>query len=118
MLKIVMLAVGLILLTVGLNAQDQHSGQKQPGPPAKTSVQGCLQGADGNYMLISDSGADYQLFGHIPKLSTYLGHEVKITGSTAGGGSSSSELSPNSIQVLKVVEVKYISDTCSKGTSG
>jgi hypothetical protein len=116
--KMLMLTVSLMLLTAGLNAQGQTSGQKQVAPPGKISVQGCLQGRDGNYALISDSGTTYHLFGKIPNLSVYLGHEVRITGSSAGGGASSSEMSPTSVQVLKVGNVQYISETCGEGTSG
>jgi hypothetical protein len=116
MTKTLMLALALVLLTGGLSGQDQTPGQKHPGPPAKTSVQGCLIGADGSYALISDSGTTYQLSGRIPDVSKYFGHEVQITGSTAGGGSPSSESSPTSLQILKVAEVKYISESCSKGT--
>jgi hypothetical protein len=115
-IKILMLAIGFILLTVGLNAQNQPSAQHLPGPPAKTSVQGCVMGSDGNYMLISDTGTDYQLFGHHAELIPFLGHEVQITGSTAGGGSSSTEMSSTSIQVLKVSKVKYISEACGRGS--
>jgi hypothetical protein len=101
-------------------AQEQStttaSGQSSNGASGQTTVQGCLQASNGTYTLTSDSGTTYQLQGDTSKLSKHNGHEMQITGSTAGTGSASSEMSQNSPQTLTVVSFKHISKTCKKGT--
>ena len=85
-----------------------------PLPRLNASVQGCLSGSDGNYMLTDDNGATYRLAGDTAKLSEHVGHEVKIIGTTSAGsasGSSGSMGNNNSSQTLQVSSVKHISKT-------
>ena len=82
------------------------------------TVQGCLSGSDGNYMLTDKSGTTYQLSGDTAKLSEHVGHEIKVTGSK-----SASSMSPSgggtetgaSKQTLQVSSFKHVAKTCSSG---
>ncbi len=60
-----------------------------------TSIEGCLGGSAGNWTLTDQSGKTWQLAGDTAKLSDHVGHQVRITGSEAGGAASSSS-SPSS----------------------
>jgi hypothetical protein len=105
------------------NPNDMGSGQTEMAPTSSgnTSVQGCLGGSDGNYTLTDKDGNSYRLTGDTAKLSEHVGHEVKITGSTAssaaaGNGSGTDTMggSPGS-KSLQVSSVKHISKTCQSG---
>ena len=123
MTKTLMLAMALLMSAAWLTAQESsQTGSAQTGGAGsgQTTVQGCLQGSSGSYTLTSDSGTAYQLQGDSAKLSKHVGHEVQITGSTSGTGSSSGAMSANagtstggSQQTLTVSDVKHISKTCS-----
>ena len=123
MTKTLMLAMALLMSAAWLTAQESsQTGSAQTGGAGtgQTTVQGCLQGSSGSYTLTSDSGTAYQLQGDSAKLSKHVGHEVQITGSTYGTGSSSCAMSANagastggSQQTLTVSDVKHISKTCS-----
>jgi hypothetical protein len=66
-------------------------GSNQPGTSAgETSVEGCLQGSNGNFALSDKSGTPYQVSGDTSKLSKHVGHEVQITGSTSASSAASS----------------------------
>jgi hypothetical protein len=88
------------------------------------TVQGCLSGSDGNFMLTDQSGATYRLTGDTSKLSEHVGHEVKITGSTSAGSAASGS-SPSSSagstsgasgsQELQVSSVKHVAKSCTSG---
>jgi hypothetical protein len=83
-----------------------------------TTVQGCLSGSDGNYMLTDKNGKSYELAGDTAKLAEHVGHEIKVTGSM-----SASSMSPSgggtetdaSKQTLQVSSFKHVSKTCSSG---
>ena len=55
-----------------------------------TSIEGCLGGSAGNWTLTDQSGKTWQLAGDTSKLSDHVGHQVRITGSEAGGAASAS----------------------------
>lgn len=55
-----------------------------------TSIEGCLGGSAGNWTLTDQSGKTWQLAGDTSKLSDHVGHQVRITGSEAGGSASTS----------------------------
>jgi hypothetical protein len=113
------------------NPNDMGSGQTgsnhemSPTSSGDTSVQGCLSGSDGNYTLTDKNGNSYRLTGDTAKLSEHIGHEVKITGSTAssnaaaGNGSGTDTMggSPGS-KSLQVSSVKHVSKTCPSGGGG
>ena len=155
MSKVFMFAVALLCCTAWLQAQNQYPqnppSSTQPGsspteqnPPSasspsgsasnqtgtsssQTSIEGCLQGSNGNFTLTDNSGTTYQLQGDASKLSKHVGQEVQITGSAAGSGaagsaptsgsspaSSATGTSQASSQPTFTVEkLKHKSDTCT-----
>ena len=116
MSKTLVLALTLLCSAAWLQAQDQNSQNAPDGsPPAasQTSVQGCLQGSDGNFTLTADSGTTYSLQGDTSKLGNHVGHEVLITGTTADASSSSSNASQPTLTVEKF---RHISKTCKSMT--
>jgi len=85
---------------------------------ANKSVEGCLSGSDGNYMLTDKSGTSYRLTGDTSKLAEHVGHEVKITGSMPNSAAASGGMAGDSAEgknTLQVNSVKHISKTCSSG---
>lgn len=98
--------------------QTTPSQEASAGSGSDTSVQGCLSGSDGNYMLTEKNGTTYQLSGDTAKLSEHVGHEVKITGSkgsasaSTGAGTSPGGKDASSKPALQVSFVKHISKTC------
>jgi len=86
-----------------------------------TTVQGCLSGSDGNYMLTAKDGTTYHLSGDTAKLSEHVGHEIKVTGSTAsstkasGADDATDSMGKSPKQTLEVSSVKHISKSCEGG---
>jgi hypothetical protein len=123
MTKILLLALALLIPAALLQAQDaSQTGSSQTGTSAsgQTTVQGCLQGSDGNYTLTDKSGTTYQLQGDTKKLSGHVGHEVQITGSSSGTGATSSAMGTQAggtqQPILTVKSMKHISKTCQSST--
>ncbi|SRR6266478_5453587 len=122
MSRMIMLALALLCATAWLQAQDPYpqnpsTGSKQTGDASsQTSVEGCLQGSNGNFTLTDNSGTRYQLHGDSSKLSKHVGHEVQITGSpSASSAASSSAGTPqgsSAPQTLTVDKMKHISENC------
>jgi hypothetical protein len=119
--RILLLALTLLLSAAWLQAQDQYgsqAGSSQTGTAAsgQTTVQGCLQGADGNYTLTDKSGTTYQLQGDTKKLTAHVGHEVQITGSTSGASATSSSMGAQAggaqQPTLTVQSMKHVSKAC------
>ena len=127
MQKSLMLALILLMSTAWATAQEYpQSGASQTGTAAsgQTTVQGCLQGSNGNFTLTADSGMTYQLQGDTSKLDKHVGHEVQITGTPSADGKSSSATNPNagtstepqpspSQQTVTVDTVKHVSKSCT-----
>ncbi|HUB02565.1 MAG TPA: hypothetical protein VL983_07760 [Terriglobales bacterium] len=116
------LLLSVILLSTCWVAAQQSSTQTsspmsgQTGSTAsggETTVQGCLSGSNGNYMLTDKNGMSYQLTGDTAKLSQHVGHEIKVTGTT-GAGTATGEMGRGSkaSQTLTVTSMKHISKTC------
>lgn len=95
----------------------QTSGQGSTTSGGETTVQGCLSGSNGNYMLTDKNGTTYQLTGDTAKLSAHIGHEVKITGTTGSSAASGAmgTQGSNASQTLSVSSMKHISKTCQSG---
>jgi len=107
---------------------DAAAGQSTPVAGGETSVKGCLSGASGSYTLTDDNGTAYQLTGDTSKLAEHVGHEIKVTGTSAAGAPASSSATPTSgdgstpatpgqaggaaQQTLQVSSVKHVSKTC------
>lgn len=126
MAKILLLAVSVLVSAAWLQAQSQYpetgSGQTGASASGQTTVQGCLQGSDGNYMLTDKNGTTYQLQGDTSKLSAHVGHEVQITGSTTSASSSTSPTTGTPAgatqqPTLTVQNMKHISKTCRSASA-
>lgn len=105
-------------------AQNYPSQTTPSGTGGETTVQGCLSGSGGNYMLTAKSGKSFRLTGDTAKLSEHVGHEVKITGTVSSASAAPSaksdrgmagEESGSAQQSLEVSSVKHISKTCQSG---
>jgi hypothetical protein len=98
---------------------DQGYNQSATSAGSQVTVQGCLSGSDGKYMLTDDQGKMYNLGGDTSKLADHVGHEVKITGTQGAAetsGESSGAMSNHSNQpTLEVTSMKHISKTCKNG---
>ena len=101
---------------------NQSAGQMgQSTASGHTTVEGCLNGSNGSYTLTDKNGNTYQLTGDTAKLSEHVGHEVKITGTSSGAGSSASGGTTGAMggsgsqQSLQVTSVKHISKSCQAG---
>ena len=96
-------------------AYPSSDGGQSPQPPA-TTIQGCLQSANGHYTLTEKNGTVHRLSGYANKLGHQVGHEVKITGmpsvkttgTTSWGTASSAVEQP----VFDVKTVTQVADTC------
>ena len=115
--KPLLLALALLLPATWLQAQD--SSQVGTAGSVHRTVQGCLQGSDGNYTITEKSGRTYSLLGDLSKLTAHIGHEVQITG-TSGPGAIGSGIGSDATgidqPILTVGQVKDISGACQ--TSG
>lgn len=122
-----LLLLSVLLLGAFWAAAQNDPSQTSPsqatpaGSGSETTVQGCLSGSSGNYMLTDKNGSSYQLTGDTAKLSEHVGHEIKVTGtvssasaSPSGGADSSKagEAGGSSQQGLEVSSVKHISKKC------
>jgi Protein of unknown function (DUF5818) len=120
-----MLFVSLLLLAASwaiaqnAPAQTDHQAYNQSATSSgsQVTVQGCLSGSDGKYMLTDDQGKMYNLGGDTSKLADHIGHEVKITGteSAASGASAGAMSSQPNEPTLEVISMKHISKTCKNG---
>jgi len=124
--KTLLLAMSLLVSVAGLQAQSQYpqTGSKQRGSSTSSgqTVQGCLQGSDGNYTLTDKAGTTYQLQGDTSKLSAHVGHEVQITGSTTSASTATSPTagtatSASQQPTLTIQSMKHISKTCKSAST-
>jgi hypothetical protein len=135
MTKTLLLALALLFSTAWLSAQNQPSqnpdaqnpqaapmgtNSQQMGQTAnRTSVEGCLQNANGNFTLTTSSGMTYTLEGDNATLSKHVGHEVRVmgttsaTGTTAGSATANMGGGTNTEPMLRVEKLKHISTHCN-----
>jgi len=125
MARTFLLAISLLASAAWLQAQSQYpqtgSSQKGASASGQTTVEGCLQGSDGNYTLTDKNGTSYQLQGDTSKLSAHVGHEVQITGSTTSASSATSPTTGTPAgatpqPTLTVQNMKHISKTCKSAS--
>jgi Protein of unknown function (DUF5818) len=109
----------LLLSACWIVAQESTPTAGQTGSTTSgdnTTVQGCLSGSNGNYMLTDKNGMTYELKGDTAKLSEHIGHEIRVTGTkeSAAAGAMGSQ-SGKASETLSVVSMKHISKTCQNG---
>ncbi|HXJ89068.1 MAG TPA: DUF5818 domain-containing protein [Candidatus Binatia bacterium] len=100
-----------------------NGGQTSRAGGGHMTVEGCLSGSNGNFTLTDKNGTSYQLTGDPAKLSEHVGHEVKVTGSSASAeagasGSAESSAAGSAGETLHVTSLKHISKTCKSGNAG
>ncbi len=146
MKKAILLSSLLMLCTALALAQDTQSSSPSDNASASAgsnTVQGCLSGSSGNYMLTDATGVMWQLQGDESKLSANVNKEVEVTGttgaeasasatngpdsSTAGntssgaaggtsaGASADASANANAAKTLNVTSIKKVADSCSSG---
>jgi hypothetical protein len=103
--------------SAGAQTSSSQSGEKSGDPAGSKTVEGCLQGSNGNFTLTDSAGTTYQLQGDTSKLTEHVGHEVQIKGSAssaAGSSPSSGSMAGSAAgsQTLTVESVKHIAKTC------
>ena len=138
---LILSSIALLYASLGW-AQDTPAQPQQPTAqtsdqsPATNSdnanansgtIEGCLNGSDGNYVLTQDStGTVFKLAGSTDMLKEHVGHKVAITGrvvsDSGSAGSSSDKTNPSSgsaqanasgTSTLQVSDVKMVSKSCS-----
>ena|SRR5579863_6761716 len=117
MKKACFLSAIVLLSTVWLVAQTStNSAAQSDHNMSKTTVEGCLGGSAGNYILTDQSGKEFNLRGDASKLGEHLNQEVRVTGdqpSTPKSSSTSSTSGSMSNPSIHVTNVEKVSDTCS-----
>src|SRR5260370_7432429 len=99
MKKAILLSSLLVLFTALALAQDTQSSSPSDNASASAgsnTVQGCLSGSSGNYMLTDATGVMWQLPGDESKLSPNVNKEVEVTGTTGAEASASATNGPDS----------------------
>ena len=114
---------GLLVLSVLLLASLWAAGQNsKTSAGGQSTIEGCLSGSSGNYMLTDQNGTMYQLSGDTAKLSEHVGHEIKVSGTSSSADNSASSAgtansaSGSAQQTIQVASVKHISKTCKSGS--
>jgi hypothetical protein len=121
------ITIGLLVLLTGAFVWAQQSptpsqDQSQANQAQTTndygsrSVQGCLSGSSGNYMLKQDdTGATVKVSGEDAKLLGHVGQEVSIVGVVTNG--STATTAPGSAQpTIEVAQVTEIANSCGTGS--
>lgn len=116
-----LLAVSVVLLgTTWAAAQNYPSQSKSANTGTQTTVEGCLSGSAGSYMLTDKKGNSFELTGDTAKLSEHVGHEIKVTGTESAASTSSGASNSTMGQAQKTIDVtsfKHVSKTCQAGAT-
>ncbi len=118
MIKMPLLALTFLLFTGMLQSQEaaQPGSSDANADSAQMTVEGCIQGSDGNYTVTETSGRTYSLPTYSAQLAAHVGHEVQVTGTTSGpivmSSGMGTEATGNQLPTLAVESVKHISATC------
>lgn len=95
-------------------AQDaQQTGTQAAKDAAGSTVEGCVGGSAGSYTLTDSSGKTYQLAGDTSKLGDHVGHDVKVTGTTASAAGAAAPSAAGSTPTITVTKIKMVSATCT-----
>jgi hypothetical protein len=120
MKKTWMLTFTLLISAVRVQSQNPPAAGNPSDHPTEhaDTVQGCLRGSVGNFVLTDNLGTTYQILGNASQLGKHIGHEVQITGitstSTWEADQDSGNRSTNSAQhqIIQLQDVKHVSNTC------
>ncbi len=119
MTKRCMPALALLIFVTCLQAQAATASEKSQNSgkdAGLTTIEGCLQSSNGQYLLTDSEGMAHLLSGAANKLGHQVGRKVELTGkpgigsvdtSNAGTASSAAEQ-----QVFEVKTVKRVADVC------
>jgi hypothetical protein len=129
---LLLLSLGMFCASLAL-AQDSSTTSQTPAPGSDTAagantVQGCLSGGEGNYLLTEDgTGATYKLMGDEAQLKKHMGHEVAVTGqpatdsqaqpSATDQGQAQPSTNSSGGTTVQVTSVKMVSKEC-RGSGG
>lgn len=81
MRSLMSLASVFLLASASVMAQETGVPNNESGAPSyRTTIEGCLSGAIGNYTLTDYSGASYQLTGNSEQLKAHVGDTVRLSG--------------------------------------
>jgi hypothetical protein len=123
MTKTLMLASVLLFSAAWIQAQQYpQTGSKASGASSgQTKVEGCLQGANGNFTLTDTMGKTYQLEADASMLSEHVGHEVQVTGTVAAAAGESGSMAGTASSgaqqpTLQVQHLKHVSKSCKTGS--
>lgn len=109
--SILMLSPMWVLAQYGSNSEDTTS---RSTTARRMTIEGCLDGAIGNYTLTDPAGTSYRLTGNPEKLKAYVGDTMRITGVVTplayvpGAMSEGTETQPT----LSVISLKLVSAVC------
>jgi hypothetical protein len=113
LLLIFLCAPGFLGQTAGNSVQTTES--------PKTSVTGCLKGANGNYTITGRSGTTYLLTGDTASLQDHTGHKLTLTGKVdlkpagtrASNETASNPSEPTSPKTFHVSSIKSVGASCA-----
>jgi hypothetical protein len=126
---LLLLSIGIFCASLALAQDSSTAGQAGTNTSSGTNtVQGCLSGGDGNYLLTEDStGTTYKLLGSEAQLKKHMGHEVAVTGqpsndsgsqaSAADQGQAQPSANSSGGATIQVTNVKMVSKQC-RGSAG
>lgn len=149
MTKVVLLAAALLVCGALAVAQETAptTGSTDTNTASANTIQGCLSGTSGAYMLTDASGATYQLQGDESQISANVNKEVEVTGTVGSKASASATNSPETnapgnatageagstsstsgtatgsgatasvAKTLSVTSIRAVADSCTSGTT-
>ena len=116
MRRIILLNTILLLSSMWAVAQnDSDSARESKALSVKMTIQGCEDGAIGNYTLTDNMGITYRLTGDPEELKAYVGGTLLVTGvltpvvNVPGSMSEGHETQPT----LAVISLKQVSAVCN-----
>ncbi len=80
MRRTILLSSILLLSAVWAAAQVDSNSDSEQTISTRLTVEGCLEGAIGNYTVTDFAGASYQLTGDTEQLKSHVGDTVRVTG--------------------------------------
>jgi hypothetical protein len=114
MRKIILLNAILLLSSVWASAQYDSDSESRTAS-RKMMVEGCVEGATGNYTLTDYAGTSYRLTGNPEDLKAYVGETVQVTGVVSAIVHVPGAMSEGSIETLPTLSatsLKRVSAIC------